>query len=185
MIQPYDVDPLLRPYGAAFQQRNVVTFYGTKGDSWVVDPARKRRRGITDFASSPRVSSWLVPKFGLLTPGAILHDHFCDDGIRDGEISPRDADAVFRSVLRRDGVPPLQRNLAWCGVRWGAARNPARRHEWWRDFPRLLLLTLVAVPIMLPAAIGITVGLALYSLLEWLISPFFDETPASGTGLST
>lgn len=180
-MKPYNVDPQLVPAGERFRLTNVVTFYGTKGDSWTLNPGRMRRRGITDFASSPRVSVWLVPKFGLLTPAAIWHDWACDDGIPNGEISPRDADAVFRSLMRRDGVPPLLRNLAWCGVRWGAVGNPARRHEWWSDFPRVFLLTLVALPIMLLAAVGIAVGLAVYGLLELLCAPFArEETRPAG-----
>lgn len=185
MIQPYNVAPQLVPEGEQFRQVNVVTFYGTKGDSWTLNPARMRRRGVTDFASSPRVSVWLVPKFGWITPGAIWHDWACNEGIPNGEISPRDADGVFRSMMRRDGVPRLLRSLAWCGVRWGAAFNPVRRHEWWRDFPAVFALSLVGLPIMLLAAIGIGVGLFVYHVFEWICSIIFDEVPETEAGLST
>lgn len=183
--RPYDVAPQLIPDGEKFRHLNRVEFYGTQGDSWVVDPAEDPRCGVTDFASVPRVGVWLVPKFGKVTAAALLHDWFCAYAIAAGIISPRQADAVFRSVMRRDGVPPLLRNIAWAGVRWGAAANPIRRHEWWSDFPRLLMVSLVALPIMLLAAIGIVFGLAAYSAAEWLAWILCDEVPESDAGVKT
>lgn len=185
IVQPYDVPPQLVPWDEKFHVTNVVTYYGTDGDSWTVDPSKMRCNGETDFASVPRVGVWLVPKFGKVTAAAVLHDYFCSDGILNGEISPRQADHVFRSVMRRDGVPPLLRNIAWAGVRWGAVANPIRRHEWWLDFPRLLPISLVALPIMLLAAVGILVGLALYGVAEWLAWIISDEVPESDAGAKT
>lgn len=184
-MKPYNVAPQLIPEGEKFRLTNVVTFYGTKDESWTINPGRCRRRGLTDFASVPRLAVWLIPKFGKITAAAILHDWFCDEGIANGVISPRDADGVFRSVMRRDGVPRLLRALAWCGVRWGAAFNPIRRHEWWSDFPAVFALSLVGLPIMLLAAIGIGVGLFLYHVFEWICSVIFDEVPETEAGLST
>lgn len=182
---PYNVDPMLVPAGENFRLTNVVTFFGTKGDCWTLDPAQMRRGGLTDFASVPRVGVWLVPKFGKLTPAALWHDWACENGIRDGLVSPRDTDAIFRSLMRRDGVPPLLRNIAWCGVRWGAAANPIRRHEWWSDFPRVFLLTLVALPLMLLAAIGILIGLFAYHVLETICAIAINEVPDSDAGVTT
>jgi hypothetical protein len=34
----------------------------------------------TDFASVPRVVTWLVPRFGAYTLAAILHDWLCSEG---------------------------------------------------------------------------------------------------------
>lgn len=178
-ILPYDVDPVLIPAGESFFQTNRVTFFGTKGDCWAVTP------GPTDFASVPRVGVWLIPKFGRWTAAAILHDWFCRFAITAGIISPRDADAVFRSVMRRDGVPPLLRNIAWAGVRWGAAANPIRRHEWWRDFPRLMAVSVVALPIMLLAAVGIVIGLGLYHFVEAAVTLFVRDEAHPGAGMST
>lgn len=184
-MKPYDVPPLFEPDGEEFRQVNVVTFFGTDGDAWVLDPARMRRGGRTDFASSPRLSVWLVPKFGRLTPAARWHDWACEDGIPSGLVSPVDADGMFRSIMRRDGVPRLLRALAWCGVRWGAAGNPARRPGWWSTFWPVLGLSIVALPIMSLAALGITVGLSLYSVTEWLLSVLFGADRESAAGLST
>lgn len=179
MPKPYDVYPLLRPHGDRFWQINEVTFFGSRGESWKVPP------GVTDFASVPRIAVWLIPKFGKWTTAALLHDWFCREGIARGLISPMDADGVFRSVMRRDGVPPLLRNLAWAGVRWGAAGNPVRRHEWWRTFPRLLGISLIALPILLIPAIVIALGLAIYWPLEWAAWIVRSEVPESDAGGTT
>lgn len=184
-VDPYNTPPQLIPHGEKFKLTNVVTYYGTKGDSWTVDPNADPRCGETDFASVPRVGVWLIPKFGKLTAAALLHDWFCAFAITAGIISPRQADAVFRSVMRRDGVPPLLRNIAWAGVRWGAAVNPIRRHEWWRDFPRLVAVSLVALPIMLLAAIGIVIGLTIYGVLEWVAWIICNEVPETDAGIRT
>lgn len=142
----------------------------------------------TDFASVPRIAVWLIPKFGKWTLAAILHDWFCAVAIAAGIISPRDADAIFRRVSREYGVPPLLRSLMWCGVRWGAAANPIRRHEWWRDLPRVAPLTLLALPIVGPPALLIAVGLALYVLAETavtLVIPSERPTTGAEAGLTT
>jgi Protein of unknown function (DUF1353) len=120
----------------------------------------------TDFASVPRVAVWLFPRFGRYTLAAVLHDWLVTDGISAGAVSPRDADGLFRRVLREEDVPPVRRWLMWTGVRWGALVNPRRRAGWWRDAPRVLALSVLAAPIVVPPALVISAALAVYAAVE-------------------
>jgi hypothetical protein len=86
--------------------------YRGRRDTFVV-PAGFR----TDFASVPRVVVWLIPSFGRYTPAAVLHDWLVTTGLDTGAVSSRDADGLFRRVLRELEVPPVRRWLMWCGVR--------------------------------------------------------------------
>ena len=79
----------------------------------------------TDFASVPRVVTWLVPRFGAYTLAAILHDWLVTEGLRTGVVTSRQADGIFRRVMRESGVPVLRRWLMWAGVRWGALAERA------------------------------------------------------------
>lgn len=134
---------------------------------------------VTDFASVPRPVVWLIPRFGRYTLAAILHDYLCEELARPlprieevtgptTVIGPRDVDGLFRRVMRELDVPPLRRWLMWCGVRWGALANPRRRAGWSADALPVLGLSLVALPIVVPAALLIVIGLAVYSVLEFV-----------------
>jgi hypothetical protein len=76
---------------------------------------------LTDFASVPRVVIWLIPRFGRYTPAAVLHDWLVTTGLTTGVVSSRDADGLFRRVLRELGVPPVRRRH-----RRRARRRPPR-----------------------------------------------------------
>lgn len=123
---------------------------------------------ITDFASVPRFAMWLVPVYGLYTKVAILHDWFCSYAIVAGLITARDADGIFRRVMREEGVPVLMRWIMWTGVRWGALFNPIRRAGWlcWRETPQLLGITLAGAPFVLPAFAAVGLALFLWEILE-------------------
>jgi hypothetical protein len=135
--------------------------YRGRRDAFVV-PAGFR----TDFASVPRVAVWLIPRFGRYTPAAVLHDWLVTEGIAGRAVSSRDADGLFRRVLRELGVPPVRRWLMWTGARWGALVTPVRRAGWWRDAPGVLVLSALAAPVVVPPALVITVALAVYTVVE-------------------
>lgn len=122
---------------------------------------------VTDFATVPRIAVWLVPKFGLYTRAAILHDYLITDAQADGRISSRDTDGLFRRAMRELGVPPVRRWLMWTGVRWGALFNRRRRAGWLASAPLVLLLTIPAL-IFAPAMIVVAVSLFPYGLAEFI-----------------
>jgi hypothetical protein len=93
------------------------------GDHWrlikplIYEAARERfvvPAGFrTDFASVPRVLTWLVPRTGKHNRAAVLHDWLT----RQPDVSRKDADGIFLRVLRELGVPPVRRRLMYLGVR--------------------------------------------------------------------
>jgi hypothetical protein len=124
----------------------------------------------TDFASVPRPVVWLVPRFGAYTLAAILHDWLCSEGIRSGVVTSRDADGIFRRVMRESGVPVLRRWLMWAGVRWGALADARRRPGWGASAPGVLAISLLAAPLVLPPAILILPALLVSALAERLVA---------------
>ena len=120
----------------------------------------------TDFASVPRVVVWLIPRFGRYTPAAILHDWLCTVGIETGQVTSREADGLFRRIMRESGVPVLRRWLMWAGVRWGALTDRDRRPGWWASAPGVVAISLLAAPIVVPPGLLIAVALLVYGLVE-------------------
>lgn len=121
---------------------------------------------VTDFATVPRVVVWLVPRFGRYTAAAILHDWLCTDGIAGGVVTAREADGIFRRVMRESDVPVVRRWLMWCGVRWGALGDPVRGKGWWVSAPGVLAVSLLAAPIVVPPAVLIAAALVVYGAVE-------------------
>jgi len=131
----------------------------------------------TDFATVPRVVTWLIPRFGVYTLAAILHDWLCTQGIRSGAVTSRQADGIFRRVMRESGVPVLRRWLMWAGVRWGALADERRRSGWILSAPGVLAISLLAAPLVLPPAVLIVPGLAVYAVAEQLVARFLPTPP--------
>ena len=149
--------------------------YRGRRDTFVV-PAGFR----TDFASVPRVAIWLIPRFGRYTPAAVLHDWLTTVGLTTRVIDSRDADGVFRLSMAELHVPPVRRWLMWTGVRWGALVNPRRRPGWWRDAPRVLVLSVLAAPFVVPPALVISAALAVYAVVESAVSAVVPGSDRSG-----
>ena len=123
----------------------------------------------TDFATVPRVVTWLVPRFGAYTLAAVLHDWLVSTGIRTGAVSAREADGL-RRVMREAGVPVLRRWMMWAGVRWAALADARRRAGWWASAPGVLAISVLAAPLVVPPVVVILPGLAVYGLAEGLVS---------------
>ncbi len=123
----------------------------------------------TDFATVPRLVAWLVPRFGTFTLAAILHDWLCSEGIRSGAVTSRQADGIFRRVMRESGVPVLRRWLMWAGVRWGALTSDLRRPGWAASAPGVLAVSVLAAPLVVPPAVVIAPGLLVFALAERLV----------------
>jgi hypothetical protein len=134
----------------------------------------------TDFATVPQVVTWLIPTMGAYTGAAIVHDYLCEQlnghhrhpELIFAPVSARDTDGIFRRIMREEGVPPVRRRLIWVGVRWGALFNPARRQGWLKDAPLVLLVSLFALPIVLPASVLALVGNAIVWAAETVRSWF-------------
>ena len=120
----------------------------------------------TDFASIPRVFVWFLPRYGRYTLAAILHDYLWRRLASAGAMEYIDADGMFRRAMRELDVPFLQRWIMWAGVRWGALCKRGGRRGWWREAWRVLLVTVVALPIVLPPAVVVVGALAVYSVVE-------------------
>jgi len=121
----------------------------------------------TDFASVPRVFIWFIPRYGRYTKAAILHDHLCRLS-REGMFSRRDADGIFRQAMRVSGVSFLRRWIMWAAVRWGAVFATNGLHGWSRDAVVVLAISLVVLPIVLPAVVTIVAALLVWYVAEWI-----------------
>lgn len=136
---------------------------------------------VTDFATVPSALTWLIPTYGKYTKAAVVHDFLCDRLNREhagNRLKPRivvnppasgrDTDGIFRRIMRELEVPFPRRWLMWCGVRWGALANPARRAGWYKDFPLVLLISLISSPIVIPVTILVWLGQLVDKLVEKL-----------------
>lgn len=131
----------------------------------------------TDFATVPRVVVWLIPRFGRYTLPAILHDWLVTDGLRQGLLTSREADGLFRRSMRELHVPVVRRWLMWTGVRWAALTDPLRRPGWAASAPGVLAITVLAAPVVVPPGLVVLAALTVYGLVEGLVSPPARERP--------
>lgn len=121
---------------------------------------------VTDFASVPRLVWQLVPRFGAYTAATVLHDWLITDALPNGRITSRAVDRTFRESMRDLGVSVPRRWLMWAGVRWGALANASRRGSpWLRDLPAVLLVSVFALPLLVPAVVVIP-SLIIFWLLD-------------------
>lgn len=70
------------------------------------------------------------------------------------------------------GVPFLRRWVMWSAVRWGALKKGGPVRDWWRDFPLVLLFTVLMLPVVGPAALLVQVALLAFFILDvivWLV----------------
>ena len=121
----------------------------------------------TDFASVPRVFVWLLPRYGRYTKAAILHDYLWKVAVPHG-MSRLDADGLFRQSMRELGVPFLRRWMMWAAVRWAALFKQDGRREWWREALRVLIVTIITMPIVLLPFFPILLSLLIFHLMEWI-----------------
>lgn len=115
----------------------------------------------TDFASVPRIFTWLVPPYGRYTKAAILHDFLCHTK----PVSRAEADGIFRRAMRELGVSFLRRWMMWAAVRAGARLAGS-------NLRRFIIWLIVAVPSIIflafPAII-VFVWLAVFWVLEYIV----------------
>jgi hypothetical protein len=142
--------------------------YRGRRESFVVDVGFH-----TDFASVPRIFTWLLPTYGRYTRPAILHDKLCKLARR-GEISRVDADGLFRRSMRELGVAFLSRWLLWAGVRAQSVKDAGLAQL----FPSvgstlaLLAIAVFGLAFLLLPAVLILLALLGFALVEWVLYPF-------------
>jgi len=122
----------------------------------------------TDFASVPRVFAWFIPPYGRYTKAAILHDYLWRVKAAGGEITWLDADALLRRAMRELGVSFLIRWIMWAAVRWGALTKRNGLRGWWKESWRVLPVTLLAFPFIVPPAVVVGVALLAFYFVEFL-----------------
>lgn len=133
-------------------------------DGWTVPKGY-----VTDFASVPKVTAWLIPSSGEYNAAAIVHDWLITDVLPTGAVTSREVDRVFREAMKALGVKTARRWLMWAGVRLGAIGNPRRRSGSLATLLGVLTVCLLALPILLPAAIGIGISRAILWTLDKII----------------
>ena len=72
----------------------------------------------TDFASIPSAFRWLIPRHGKYDAAAILHDFLYVYQ----PVSRKDADGLFRKVMKELGVGRFKRHLMYRAVRFGGKK---------------------------------------------------------------
>ncbi|WP_433679453.1 DUF1353 domain-containing protein [Nocardia sp. CA-119907] len=115
----------------------------------------------TDFASVPRALVWLVPRYGIYTRAAILHDYLRSSHA----VSTADADGIFRRCLREFRVSIPRRYMMWAAVRLGSQLRGANLGD-------IALVVLIATPSLVFLAIPVTV-VTVFLLLFWLVELVF------------
>lgn len=71
---------------------------------------------VTDLASVPTPLRWLVGRYGVHTPAALVHDRLIGADARVPGMTDADADRYFRFMLRDLGVRLIRRWLMWAAV---------------------------------------------------------------------
>lgn len=99
-----------------------ITYVDQGGREWTI-PRRSDVPFETDLASIPAFATWLVPKDGSHTPGALIHDAMV---LKDQEepnyappvprIGAEEADRIFRQAMQHLGVRLIRRWLMWTAV---------------------------------------------------------------------
>jgi hypothetical protein len=79
----------------------------------IIDQFRVPATFTTDFASVPRPLWSIVPPTGLYTKAAVIHDWLYVSQ----SVSRRDADGIFRRIMREAGVGKPKRYIMWAAVR--------------------------------------------------------------------
>lgn len=115
----------------------------------------------TDFASVPKFATWLIPRYGVYTRAAVLHDFLCQEG-HVGRFNRRDADGIFRRSLHELGVSWTRRWLMWAAVRAGGWMAGATLKEWLQ----WLAIVAIAVPLVFLPLLVVLPWAAIFWLVE-------------------
>ena len=124
----------------------------------------------TDFASVPRPFVWLIPRYGVYTKAAILHDYLWRQHAKAGKMTWADADGIFRRAMRELGVAFLRRWLTWSAVRMASLFTKRGGRKGWADeILPAIGFWLFGVLIVGPPGVLILVALGVFYLLEYAV----------------
>lgn len=125
---------------------------------------------VTDFATVPPFMRWLVETYGPYTRAAIVHDWLISEEIPARRVTSRDADGIFRRIMREEGTPMFKRWIMWAAVRVAAQFNHGRSYgrKFYRDLPAILAVGAPALVLIGPAALLVLVTRALLKPLSWI-----------------
>jgi hypothetical protein len=116
---------------------------------------------VTDFASVPAAFTWLVPRYGVYTKAAVLHDFLCDGAL----VSRADADGIFRRSMRELGVSLLRRWVMWSAVRLNSRLKGISA----RDLALWLAVAIPALAFLLVPAVVVLVWSAVFYVAEAVV----------------
>jgi hypothetical protein len=117
----------------------------------------------TDFASVPRPVVWLIPRYGVYTRAAILHDYL----LRSESVSKVDADGLFRRALRECAVSLPRRWMMWAAVRFGSRLQGASPAA----LAVFTVIAVLSVLFLLIPTVVVTVFLLLFWVIEVIVWP--------------
>lgn len=124
---------------------------------------------VTDFATVPDFLVWAFNKTGPYTRAAVVHDWLLVKEIPAKKITSRDADGIFRRIMREEGVPLPKRWIMWSAVRLAALFNGRRAYgrDFRKDAPLVLFWALLSAPLW-PGALAVLITRALLRPLRYI-----------------
>ncbi len=137
-----------------------LSFASGDGTTYVA-PAGMR----TNFASVPFFLTWVVPRSGRHNKAAVIHDLLwreANAGSRDRRV----ADEVFREALAALDVSWLRRWMMWTAVRQAGFFGKTRGSWPLGDVSRVLLITVLVAPIVIPVSSVVVGGRAALWLID-------------------
>src|SRR5262249_46284236 len=127
---------------------------------------------VTDFASVPRALIWLIPRYGVYTKAAIVHDYLCKT-----KVVPRaDADGLFRRIMAELHVPFLRRWVMWAAVRLGSFLSGMNLP----DFLRWLIIAAPMIAFVAIPTLLIMLALVMFWIAEcvaYVVLKLFSRKP--------
>jgi hypothetical protein len=157
--------PWLAPRQGRVRRWDVVragVHVGARGDRWTIPVGFS-----TDLASIPWPFRWLVDTWGGHTGAALLHDWLCHIarvlgparwllargyGLAEAppHVTQREADGLFRRMLRLSGMPAPLAWLMYLAVRIGSRFSGGMARDEWAMSLLVLPLGLLVVAVSLP-----------------------------------
>ena len=107
---------------------------------------------VTDYATVPDFLVWLMNKTGPYTLAAVVHDWLLISEVPAHRVTSRDADGIFRRIMREEGVTLPKRWLMWSAVRLAALFSARRAYgrDFYKDAPLVLLIAALFLLSVLP-----------------------------------